>query len=65
VAASQLTVAGTSTLPEVRSWKVLVLMVEAFIASLNVAVTAEPTGTAVAPAAGDMAVTVGAVVSVP
>jgi hypothetical protein len=40
-------------------------MVAAFIDSLNVAVTVAPVATAVAPAAGDVAVTVGALLSAP
>src|SRR2546427_667031 len=56
-----LTVAGTSAvLPAARRRKVLVVIVAAFIALLNVAVTVVLSGTPVAPGAGACAVTVGA-----
>ena len=47
-----------------RNWNVVVVIVEAFIASLSVAVTVVDVGTFVAPLAGDTAVIVGGVVSI-
>jgi hypothetical protein len=46
-------------LPPLLNWKVLVLMVEAFIDSLKVAVTLVPVDTLLAALAGDTVVTVG------
>src|SRR2546426_321204 len=60
-AALTVTVAGTSAvLPAARRRKVAVVIVAAFIALLNVAVTVVLRGTPVAPGAGACAVTVGA-----
>src|SRR5437899_6174436 len=60
-AALTVTVAGTSAvLPAARRRKVAVVIVAAFIALLNVAVTVVLNGTPVAPGAGACAVTVGA-----
>src|SRR2546425_437613 len=60
-AALTVTVAGASAvLPAARRRKVAVVIVAAFIALLNVAVTVVLRGTPVAPGAGACAVTVGA-----
>src|SRR5437879_11689536 len=60
-AALMVTVAGTSAvLPAARRRKVAVVIVAAFIALLNEAVTVVLRGTPVAPGAGACAVTVGA-----
>src|SRR6267378_1356989 len=47
------------------NWNVELLMVVAFIGLLNVTITLVPTGTLVAPGAGDCAVMTGGVVSIP
>ena len=57
--------AGTSAFEGSRSSKVVPLIVAAFIASLNVAVTFEPVAMPLAPLAGVVVVTVGGVVSGP
>src|SRR3989442_956635 len=60
-AALTVTIAGTSAvLPAARRRKVAVVIVAAFIALLNEAVTIELSSTPVAPGAGACAVTVGA-----
>ena len=63
VAGLYVTLAVTDAPAEVRNVKVFVLIVDASIASLNVAVTFAVPMTPVAPLAGDVAVTVGGVVS--
>ena len=60
-----MTAEGTTAFVASRSSKVLVLIVVALMASLNVAVTAVVALTPVAPPAGDVALTVGGVVSGP
>src|SRR5581483_8393616 len=65
VGASYVTVAATSALLASRSSKVLPLTVTALSGSLNVAVTAVPGDTAVAPFDGAVAVICGLVVSKP
>ena len=64
VTLSYVTVAVIRLLPGSRSSKVDVPIVDVSIASLNVAVTAVVIAIPVAPLAGDIAVTVGGVVSV-
>src|SRR2546425_1194310 len=60
-AALTVTIAGKpDVLPAARRWKVAVVIVAAFIALLNEAVTVVLRGTPVAPGAGACAVTVGA-----
>jgi hypothetical protein len=56
-------VLAISVLAELRNWKLVVVMVDAVIASLNVAVMGAVRLTPVAPLAGTIAVTVGGVVS--
>jgi len=64
LAASYRTLAAIADPPAGVNVKLNPVKVDASIARENVALTADPTGTAVAPAAGDFAVTVGAAFTV-